>query len=25
MDQGADAMIAPLWFAYVYIYKGPRP
>ena len=23
--QADDAMIATLWFAYVFIYKGPRP
>ncbi len=23
--QAGDAMIATLWFAYVFIYKGPRP
>ena len=22
---GGDTMIATLWFAYVFIYKGPRP
>ena len=23
--QAGDAMIATLWFAYVFIYKGPKP
>ena len=23
--QAGDAMIDTLWFAYVFIYKGPRP
>ncbi|KAA8559856.1 hypothetical protein FX985_06239 [Pseudomonas extremaustralis] len=23
--QASDAIIATLWFAYVFIYKGPRP
>lgn len=25
VPQRGDAMIATLWFAYVFIYKGPKP